>query len=42
MTEKDIRAIDAALEKGHRVELTKEPDGSVTIRTVTRKKVKVE
>ena len=41
MTEKMIRAINAALEKGLRVELTKEPDGSITIRTVTRKKVKV-
>lgn len=41
MSEKEIRAVDAALEKGLRVELTKEPDGSVTIRTVTRKKVKV-
>ena len=41
MTEQMIRAVDAALEKGLRVELTKEPDGSITIRTVTRKKVKV-
>ena len=41
MTEKVIHAINTALEKGLRVELTKEPDGSVTVRTVTRKKVKV-
>ncbi len=41
MTEQMIRAVDAALEKGLRVELTKEPDGSITIRTVTRKKVKI-
>jgi hypothetical protein len=42
MTENDIRAITAALEQGYRVELTKEADGSITIRTVTRKKVKVQ
>ncbi len=41
MTENDIRAINRALDQGHRVELTKESDGSITIRTVTRKKVKV-
>lgn len=41
MSEKEISAVNAALEKGLRVELTKETDGSITIRTVTRKKVKV-
>lgn len=41
MTEKIIRAIEAALEKGFRVELTRDRDGNIRIRTVVRKEVKV-
>lgn len=41
MNEKTIAAIQAALDRGFRVELTKERDGGVTVRTVTRKTLKV-
>lgn len=41
MSPKTIAAILAALDKGFRVELTKEKDGSIAIRTVTRKALKI-
>jgi len=41
MSEKTVTAILAALDKGFRVELTKRKDGSLEIRTVTRKALKV-
>lgn len=40
MNEKMIAAIMAALEKGERVELTKQKDGSIKVRTVWRKDLK--
>lgn len=36
-----IAAIQAALDRGFRVELTKEKDGGIAIRTVTRKTLKI-
>ena len=41
MNEKQVKAILTALKEVGRVELTLEKDGSVTIRTVTRKRVKI-
>ena len=41
MTEQVIAAIQAALAKGFRVELTPQKDGSVKVRTVTRKELKI-
>jgi len=41
MSEKTITAILAALDKGFRVELTREKDGGIVVRTVTRKTLKV-
>lgn len=41
MDEKIIKAILAALAKGQRVELTPQKDGSVKVRTVWRKDIKI-
>ena len=41
VTKRQIQAIENALIQIGRVELTLEKDGSVTVRTVTRKRVKV-
>ena len=41
MNAKQVKAILDALKEVGRVELTLEKDGSITIRTVTRKRVKV-
>lgn len=41
MDEKTIKAIMEALQKGQRVELTPQPDGSVKVRTVWRKEIKI-
>lgn len=41
MTEQVIAAIKAALARGLRVELTPQKDGSVKIRTVIRKDLKI-
>lgn len=40
MAEDIIRAIEAALKKGLRVELTLNRDGTVTVRTVVRQTLK--
>lgn len=40
MDEKTIKAIEEALKKGQRVELTPNKDGGVTVRTVWRKEIK--
>lgn len=40
MTERVISAIETALKKGQRVELTMDQNGTVKIRTVTRKELK--
>lgn len=40
MSEKQIAAIEAALKKGLRVELTPNRDGTVTVRTVVRQTLK--
>lgn len=41
MDEKTIKAILVALEHGQRVELTPQKDGTVKVRTVWRKEIKV-
>ena len=41
MTEKVIAAIEAALARGMRVELTPQKDGGVQVRTVIRKDLKI-
>ncbi len=41
MTEKVIAAIEAALARGMRVELTPLKDGGVKVRTVIRKDLKI-
>lgn len=41
MDEKTIKAILSALSKGQRVELTLQKDGSIKVRTVWRKDVKI-
>lgn len=41
MDEKIIEAIKKALDQGQRIELTKQKDGSIKIRTVWRKDLKV-
>ena len=41
MTEKVIRAIEAALSEGHRVQLKQLKDGSVKMQTVHMKELKV-
>ena len=41
MNEKTIKAIMEALEKGFRVELLKEKDGTVIVQTIQRKRVKI-
>ncbi len=41
MDEKTIKAILVALEQGQRVELTPQKDGTVKVRTVWRKEIKV-
>lgn len=40
MTEKEINAITAALEQGHRVQLKKLKDGTVKIQIVSMKELK--
>lgn len=41
MTPELIRAIEAALAKGLRVELMRDKSGRITVRTVTRKELKI-
>ncbi len=41
MNEKIIKAIMEALEKGFRVELLKDKDGTVIVQTIQRKRVKM-
>lgn len=41
MSEKEIEAIIKALDRGQRIELTKQKDGSIKIRTVWRKDLKI-
>lgn len=41
MTEPIIRAIEAALAKGLRVELTQDRGGQIKVRTVVRKELKI-
>ena len=41
MTEKTIKAIETALARGERLELSLDKDGNVKIRTVRRKELKV-
>lgn len=41
MDEKTLKAIEEALEEGQRVELTPQKDGTVKVRTVLRKEVKI-
>ena len=40
MDEKTVKAIEEALKKGQRIELTPNKDGSVTVRAVWRKEIK--
>ena len=40
MTEQDIRAIDKALDQGHRVQLKKLKDGTMKIQIVSMKELK--
>ena len=40
MTEEVVRAIEAALRKGLRVELTLDREGKIKVRTVVRKELK--
>ena len=42
MNEKTIKAITEALDKGFRVELLKDKDGTVIVQTIQRKRVKCE
>lgn len=41
MNEKTIKAIMEALEKGFRVELLKDKEGTVIVQTIQRKRVKM-
>lgn len=41
MTEQLIRAIEAALAKGHRVQLKQQKDGTVKIQIVSCKELKI-
>lgn len=41
MNEKTIKVIMEALEKGFRVELLKDKDGTVIVQTIQRKRVKM-
>ncbi len=40
--DKTVKAITEALEKGFRVELLKDKDGTVIVQTIQRKRVKCE
>lgn len=42
LDERAIKAIEAALDKGYRVEIVPDKDGKVKLRTVHRKEIKVD